>query len=42
MDELPFYILFTVYQSYQDDGKLIMKGCVQYNSGVVGWCDGAG
>ena len=22
----------TVFQSYQDDGSLIMKGCVQWNS----------
>ena len=22
----------TVFQSYQDDGRLIMKGCVQWNS----------
>ena len=22
----------TVFQSYQDDGMLIMKGCVQWNS----------
>ena len=22
----------TVFQSYQDDGKLILKGCVQWNS----------
>ena len=21
----------TVFQSYQDDGKMIMKGCVQWN-----------
>ena len=28
----------TVFQSYQDDGRLIMKGCVQRNS-VYGWED---
>ena len=22
----------TVFQSYQDDGQMIMKGCVQWNS----------
>ena len=26
----------TVFQSYQDDGQIIMKGCVQWNS-VDGW-----
>ena len=26
----------TVFQSYQDDRRLIMKGCVQWNS-VYGW-----
>ena len=25
----------TVFQSYQDDGRLIMKGCVQWNSIMV-------
>ena len=24
-----FYVLFKVFQSYQDDGRLIMKGYVQ-------------
>ena len=24
--------LSTVFQSYQDDGRLIMKGCVQWSS----------
>ena len=28
MDDLRFYIRF---QSYQDDGRMIMKGCVQWN-----------
>ena len=28
----------TVFQSYQDDGRLIMKGCVQWNS-VYDWED---
>ena len=23
----------TVFQSYQENGRLIMKGCVQWNSG---------
>ena len=28
-----FFMSFpTVFQSYQDDGRLIMKGCVQWNS----------
>ena len=27
-----FTFFSTVFQSYQDDGKLIMKGCVQWNS----------
>ena len=28
----------TVYQSYQDNGQMIMKGCVQWNR-VYGWED---
>ena len=28
----------TVFQSYLDDGRLIMKGCVQWNS-IYGWED---
>ena len=31
MDDLRFYVFFKVFQSYRDDGKLIMKGCVQWN-----------
>ena len=27
-----FTCLSTVFQSYQDDGTFIMKGCVQWNS----------
>ena len=38
MDGLQFYILLTLFQSYQDDGRLIMHGCVQWNS-VYGWED---
>ena len=26
-----FTFFSTVFQSYQDDGRLIMKGCVQWN-----------
>ena len=26
-----FTSLSTVFQSYQDDGRMIMKGCVQWN-----------
>ena len=29
MDDLPFYVLFNRFQSYQDDERLIMKGYVQ-------------
>ena len=25
----------TVFQSYQDDGRMIMKGCVQWNTYTV-------
>ena len=31
MDDLQFYVFSTVFQSYQDDGQVIMKGCVQWN-----------
>ena len=31
MDDLPFYFLFTVFQSYQDVGQMMMKGCGQWN-----------
>ena len=26
-----FYVILAVFQSYQDDGKVITKGCVQWN-----------
>ena len=29
---LDFTAFSTVFQSYQDDGMLIMKGCVQWNT----------
>ena len=32
MDDMRFYGLLTVFQSYQDDVWMIMKGCVQWNS----------
>ena len=33
MDDLDFKSFSTVFQSYdQDDGRLIMKGCVQWSS----------
>ena len=32
VDDLRFYVPFTVFQSYQDDGRLIMNGCVQWSS----------
>ena len=32
MDDLRFYFLLTVFQSYQDDVWMIMKGCVQWDS----------
>ena len=28
MDDLRFYVLSIVFQSYQDNGRMIMKGCV--------------
>ena len=28
MEDLRFYVLLTVFQSYQDDVWMIMKGCV--------------
>ena len=31
MDDLRFYILLTVFQSYQDNGWVIMIGCMQWN-----------
>ena len=33
-----FTSFLTVFQSYQDDVRMIMKGCVQWNS-VYGWDD---
>ena len=35
MDDLRFYVLPTVFQSYQDDGRMIMEGCVQWNSFTI-------
>ena len=29
MDELGFYVLSTVFQSFRDDGRVSMKGSVQ-------------
>ena len=29
-EDLEFYILLIVFQSYQDDGWVIMNGCVQW------------
>ena len=34
MDDLRFYVLFNS-QSYQDDERMTMKGCVQWNSFTV-------
>ena len=31
MDDLHFTSISTVFQSYQDDERLIMKGCKQWN-----------
>ena len=36
MNGLQFYGLLIVFQTYQDDGRVIMKGCVQWNP-VYGW-----
>ena len=30
-----FTAFSTVFQSYQDDGQMIMKGCVQWNPFTV-------
>ena len=38
MDDLQFYVLSTVFQSYQDDGHMIMKGCMHWTS-VYSWED---
>ena len=35
MDDLGFYVLLTVFQSYQDDVWMIMKDCAQWNSVTV-------
>ena len=32
MDNLRFYVLLTVFQSYQDDVWMVIKDCVQWNS----------
>ena len=29
MDDLIFYILATIFQSYEDDGRVIMKDCAE-------------
>ena len=31
MDDLRFYVYSTVFQSFQDDGWVIMKDCEQWN-----------
>ena len=31
METCDFTSVLTVFQSYQDDDRLIMKGCVQWN-----------
>ena len=31
MDDCYFLSFSTVFESYQDDGRMIMKGCVQWN-----------
>ena len=38
MDDLGFYILSTLFHSYQDNGWMIMKGCVQWNP-IYEWKD---
>ena len=30
MDDMRFYILSTVFQSYQADGQVLMEGCEQW------------
>ena len=37
MDDLRFYVLFNG-QSYQDDRRMIMKGCLQWIP-VIAWKD---
>ena len=31
MDDLRFYVLFNIFQSYQDNGWVTMESCVQWN-----------
>ena len=38
MEGLRFYVFLTVFQSYHDDGRIIMNGCMQRNP-VYGWED---
>ena len=38
MDDLRLYVLSRVFKSYQDDGQMIMKDCVQWNP-VYCWKD---
>ena len=35
MGDLQFYILNKVFQSFQDDGRMIVKGCVQCNGRIT-------
>ena len=35
MDDLIFTSFSTVFQSYQDDVRMIIKGCVQWNPFMV-------
>ena len=36
MDGLRFYVILIVFQTYQDDWSVIMKGCVQWNPASSG------
>ena len=36
MRDLRFYVFSTVFQSYQDDGRVIMKSCAPWNH-VYDW-----
>ena len=36
MDELGFYVPSTVFQSFQDDERMKMKGSVQWSAVQVG------
>lgn len=38
MDALRFYVFSTVFRSYQDNGMVLMKSCVQRNP-VYDWKD---